>query len=230
MNLRPVEGFEHTGYAWQGGDLVWARAGGEVDHPRHLHRRWQPASRVVDASRVARAARALIEGMSAQSPGLLPWLAQRGPLPFPLHAAQAKFDAVRAALAADDVHAFAARAPALLGLGPGLTPSGDDFIGGAMFALALVPRSCWAPKMRSLRATIGAAARQATNPISAALLADLMAGAAYRPLHEWLDALDSGDVRSARCAFAAVLALGASSGADIASGLLLALATHSTTA
>jgi len=91
----------------------------------------------------------------------------------------------------------------LLGLGPGLTPSGDDFIGGflivsrhqrvAEWALALAPRR--------------------TNKISAAHLAAAAAGEAAAALH---NALGGGPLTP-------LLALGHSSGWDMLTGAIAAL-------
>jgi hypothetical protein len=81
--------------------------------------------------------------------------------------------------------------------------------------------------MPSLQATIQAAcsdaATPASNPISAALLADNMAGTSYGQLHDMLDALESNDSRFIAAATDALLRLGSSSGADLAAGLLLVL-------
>src|SRR6266513_1697561 len=55
---------------------------------------------------------------------------------FPLEAAAARARALASACAADRPAEAAQAAWALLGLGAGLTPSGDDYVGGAFFARA----------------------------------------------------------------------------------------------
>lgn len=223
--LRKVAGFEATDYAWQHGRIVWAGAQAGGDHPRNAWRPWQPAPLACDARRLQSGARVCMGLLAGWPPqGLLPWLGG-APLPFPLDRAAPRFDAVRDALRANDLPAFEAAAQRVLGLGPGLTPSGDDFIGAILFALAHLPRTGWQVDLPALRGRIRAAAVSATNLISAALLDDLMAGRSHRALHEMLAALDSGDVAGIEAAAQALLRIGASSGADMLAGLLLAFCT-----
>ncbi len=176
--------------------------------------------------------------------GLLAWWVGAD-LPFPLHRAAARLNALHAALAAGDACALQAAALRLLGLGPGLTPSGDDVLGGALFALAHggdVRLKAALPGIRSaLLACATHPEHPATNPISAALLGDLMAGCSHRALHALLDtwheaaapdawqglATTPGD-RTANAvqavqAVQAVLSIGASSGADMLTGVLMGL-------
>jgi hypothetical protein len=108
----------------------------------------------------------------------------------------------------------------LLGLGDGLTPSGDDCVGGALFAChALAGGSASTdPAIAALLAE----ARARTHPISAQLLADLAAGEGWAPLHALLAAL-AGDPATTTVAARAVVALGHSSGWDLLAGFLAAL-------
>lgn len=223
--LRPVAGFESTAYAWAGRRLVWAGADAQTDHPRNWHRPWSPVPLATDAAALRAGARMAIAQLARwPARGLLPWLAGEA-LPFPLHLAQARFEALRVALHDNNVQALAAVAPRLLGLGPGLTPSGDDLLGGVFFALAHAPRPHWAGKLRALQRELHRAARAgATNPISAALLHDLMRGRGWRVLHEMLAALQARQAGQIDAAAHALLALGATSGADLLCGLLLTLA------
>lgn len=223
--LRKVAGFEATDYAWQHGRIVWAGAQAGSDHPRNAWQPWQPAPLRCDAQRLQRGASACMVLLARRPPlGLLPWLCG-GRLPFPLDRAAPRFDAVRDALQGNDCHAFEAAALRVLGLGPGLTPSGDDFIGAILFALAHAPRAEWQGALLAMRAHIRSAAANATNLISAALLDDLMAGRSHRALHEMLAALDSGEAAGIEAAAQALLRIGASSGADMLAGLLLAFCT-----
>ncbi len=251
LPLQQIAGFERSAYARLHGRIVWAGQGACTDHPRNAWRPWQPAPWCGDAAALAAGARlcwmqlepkaddvapgaaprAVLPSVaaagddSASLPGLLAWLHSQ-PLPFPLQRAAARFDAVRAALWANDLQAFEAAALRVLGVGPGLTPSGDDFIGAIFFALSHAPRPSWQSDMPALQRRVLTAAEHATNPISAALLEDLIAGSSYRALHELLAALQSGSPQAIWCACQALLRVGASSGADMLAGLLLALITH----
>lgn len=75
---------------------------------------------------------------------------------------------------------------ALLGLGPGLTPSGDDALGGAMIALHALGRNDLASRMAE---AVSLKAAQATNSISRAHLEVAASGQGGGPLHNALAAL-----------------------------------------
>jgi hypothetical protein len=118
-------------------------------------------------------------------------------------------------VADDDAAAVAAAAHTLLGLGPGLTPSGDDFVGGALFACRLVARgAAWDAAV----ARIVADAATLTHPISARLLADLAAGEGWAPLHDLAVALARRNAPAALVAALRLTALGHTSGWDILAG------------
>jgi hypothetical protein len=223
--LQKIPGFEATGYALQRGRVVWA--GAATRHPRCVTSAWRPAASPLDPERLRAGAATCLARLSSFAPkGLLLWLTGR-PLPFPLDAAAPRFDAIRAALDSGDLAGFGAAALRVLGLGHGLTPSGDDFLGGALFALHHAPRPGW----RSYRAvldTIRRAATTRTNVISAALLDDLIAGASHAELHALLAALQNDSAPDIDFACAALLRLGASSGADLLAGVLVALSTTPT--
>ncbi|MCZ7562685.1 MAG: DUF2877 domain-containing protein [Burkholderiales bacterium] len=144
--------------------------------------------------------------------------------PFPLEAAVPQVDALGAALAAGDAGAAARAAYPLLGLGPGLTPSGDDFVGAALcvrlFAARVEGRqAAW----QAAAARLVAAAPARTNEVSATLFGDLVAGETYAPLAALLRALAAGDCHGARGAARALAALGHSSGWDMLAGCVLGL-------
>jgi hypothetical protein len=125
-----------------------------------------------------------------------------------------------AACADDDPASATVAAVALLGLGQGLTPSGDDYVGGALFARrVLACRASAAPAWRQAARTIVAAAPARTHPISAALLGDLAAGLGWAPLHDLAAALAAGDGGAAVAAARALTRLGHSSGWDLLAGL-----------
>ncbi len=225
--MKPVPGFESTAYGYLRGRIVWAGEGAVTDHPRHATRPWQNQPSTFDPQRLRDGAFNCLALFAPGKPvleakGLMLWLTAQ-PLPFPLDAAAARFDAVRAALQSNDLAALQAGVLRVLGLGHGLTPSGDDFVGGVFFAQAHAPREAWGHEIGLAKAALRLAAQSSTNVISAALLDDLMDGVSYRALHELLVALQ--DTRATEIAAAAgqVLRIGASSGADMLAGLLLAL-------
>ena len=123
----------------------------------------------------------------------------------------------------DDAAAAATAGEPLLGLGPGLTPSGDDFVGGVLFARhVLAPGdTAWSAAAASLVER----ARTRTHPVSAALMTDLAHGEGHEPLHDLIDALADGDAPDrARRAVEQLGRLGHSSGWDMLTGVLVGLA------
>lgn len=105
---------------------------------------------------------------------------------------------------------------ALAGWGPGLTPSGDDFLAGLMLAL-------WAQQgeaARPLCARIVAAAAPRTTRLSGAFLRAAAEGLADQRWHTLLHALAGACDAAVATAAQAVLAFGASSGLDMLTGFL----------
>jgi hypothetical protein len=225
--MRKIFGFENTDYAYLGDEIVWAGTNPMTSHPRVVGTRVTPLS-LRDISPTSQGqtktgARICLNEIAAtDTHGLLLWLTDRD-LPFPLNHAKPRFDAVRTALQANDIQAFEEAALRVLGLGNGLTPSGDDFLGGIFFALAHKSHPKWLLGLPALQGNLRMACEQSTNPISAALLSDNMAGTSYGVLHDMLNALESNDVKKIKNAREALLHLGSSSGADLLAGLLLAL-------
>ena len=122
--------------------------------------------------------------------------------------------------ARDDVATAMAIGERLLGLGPGLTPAGDDLVGGAFFARRLSASDlAWADAAAMIRAR----APTRTHPISATLLGDLLDGSGYAPLHDLALALARSDGPNALQAAARLTRIGHSSGWDILTGFLGAL-------
>lgn len=126
------------------------------------------------------------------------------------------------ALAADDGPAAASAADGLLGLGPGLTPAGDDVLAGALAALFLLlpPRAARAGAWAGLDRVVGESAAARTTTLSAALLGCARRGQVAAPAADLLRAL-TGDGDVGLTARALVL-VGHSSGRDLAAGILLA--------
>jgi hypothetical protein len=152
---------------------------------------------------------------------------------FPLDHAADHARRFLAACAGDDAPAATAIGERLLGLGPGLTPAGDDLIGGAFFGVITWRASHGAPKppdarssdaaWREAAAVIRERARERTHRISATLLGDLLDGEGYAPLHDVAHALARGDSAAALDAAARLVRIGHSSGWDLLAGVLGAL-------
>ena len=108
-------------------------------------------------------------------------------------------------------NALAGEAEQLIGLGPGLTPSGDDYFGGMLVALRLTGRSMQADGLwRWLQPRL----KQRTSAISAAHLYAAAAGEAHEALHDVL----SGDLDLNR-----IDAIGHCSGWDALAGAVAVL-------
>jgi hypothetical protein len=144
------------------------------------------------------------------------------PLGFPLDAARAHADALARACAADDPPQAATAAGALVGLGPGLTPAGDDFTGGAFFARARLARAgvVEAAAWQTAASAVKTAAARLTHRIGVALLGDLLAGEGWAPMHELAAALARDDELAALDAARRLTRLGHSSGWDLLAGFI----------
>ncbi len=193
----PFAGLSAGQFAWVGGGRVCA---GDLEV--RVGRWWNPrqAPALVRpehlASRTARLARIL----RARRRSLSPAVAGR---------------AGRLADALDGRHPVSTGVD-LIGLGEGLTPSGDDVLSGVLLALRHLGRPDCADR---LWAAVAGEVRSRTTALSATLLAaaadgdavpeavDVLAGlAGHRPLEPAVDRL---------------LAVGATSGSDVAHGLLV---------
>jgi hypothetical protein len=130
----------------------------------------------------------------------------RRPTPLP--------DRVRAAQAAVDP-ADLSRPSRLLGRGDGLTPQGDDVLAGYLAGAA-----AYGVPADDVRALVDAEAASRTTTLSAALLRHAAAGEAIPQVHGLLDALDGR--RPLDPALAELFAVGHTSGAALASGVVAA--------
>jgi Protein of unknown function (DUF2877) len=155
-------------------------------------------------------------------------LLMRGAPPFPLDLAGPLVHRFAEALARNNLEQVESTAIPLLGLGSGLTPSGDDLVGGALFARTLTaPRE---PAWQRLGERIIAIAPTRTHAISAALLTDLIHGATYGVLHDLVDALTASvPFATVIDAARALTAIGHSSGWDMLTGFLFALDSSTST-
>ncbi|TDL81259.1 DUF2877 domain-containing protein [Palleronia sediminis] len=155
--------------------------------------RWSPpAPPVFDPRAMARGLAVLRRAAPARVPdgGLGAWLCPDRPQGAVLRAAAGHLGAIAdwaAGPAAQGVPAGAVAA--LLGLGPGLTPSGDDFLAGALVALR---RAGLAGPHDALAACIAQEGPRRTHAISLAHLDAAARGWLHADLHAALDALARG--------------------------------------
>ena len=107
---------------------------------------------------------------------------------------------------------------ALIGLGAGLTPAGDDFVGGAMIALRAQGKPEVADRIAAWALPLAATN---TNRISRAHLECAAAGEGHEFLHELLSSL--GDREKSEAALGKLSRIGHTSGVDAAAGALLGM-------
>ena len=108
----------------------------------------------------------------------------------------------------------------LLGLGPGLTPSGDDVLCGVLVALHAVGRSA---DTRALGTSIAAVAPALTSPLSCAYLAAAAEGQAAESLHLAVNAVLAGDLQQLPRLVIEVGRHGHTSGWDALAGAVMVL-------
>lgn len=129
--------------------------------------------------------------------------------------------------AADGLAGVWEAASRLIGLGPGLTPAGDDFVGGLLFAIEQVARAHPGRVHRdhARRRAFLEHVRTATNQISYAILCDLAHGHGPEPMHSLLQSLlDGEEPGRALSAARAITKIGHTSGWDLLAGMLSGLA------
>lgn len=233
-------------FARVGGTLVWAGPDQAALHPRavlldsplpgtvselarlsvdHLTP-WRPRGPAsVDGARVTAGARALLErlGDLGTPLGFGVLLTGRPPT-FPLDAARSLVASLADACTAGSAEEARVAACPLIGLGPGLTPSGDDLVGAVFFSRTVLASNAedgrrWSDAGRTLVAEASAA----THPISAVLLGDLVGGQAHAPLHDLAGALVAAGDGDVLAAAKRVVAIGHSSGWDMLTGLVIGL-------
>jgi hypothetical protein len=110
-------------------------------------------------------------------------------------------------------------ADALIGLGAGLTPSGDDFLGGLLFAVKTLQAAY--PDLNFNHSIPIETYRPRTHVISFTLLRDLASGQASAPLHHIINGLLRGEPFESIYPFIRQLTqIGHSTGWDLLAGLL----------
>jgi hypothetical protein len=235
----PLASFPDAPYYEAGGEIVWVGSRLPAMHPRAVVTaapvargeiaRFGPLPGAAWAPRLPEPSRAVVAsarrlarriGEFGEPRGFGTVLVGATPA-FPLDLAVPRVHALATAYRADDRAAVRRASRALLGLGGGLTPSGDDLVGGALFGRLLVAAD--AAPWRALGAALAAEAERSSHAISAALLADLAAGASFAPLHATAEALARGDGDAAVGSARVLAALGHSSGWDMLAGLVIGI-------
>lgn len=183
--------------------------GGEVRTAgyRLVVRRWWSPERVTRGARSRSAAASLCALLDADLPGA-------SPLPAEVLRARAAGVEAGLALAEGSTAVAAATLLGVLGLGPGLTPSGDDVAAGVVLA----GRALGLPGTAAVSRELAAAARTSTNAVSAGLLAEAAAGRSAAVVVRAVDALIGR--APVEPSLRALLSLGHYSGGDLASGML----------
>lgn len=129
-------------------------------------------------------------------------------------------EGLRRALAAGEVSSAQEYVRRLVGLGPGLTPSGDDFLVGVATACALRG----ARERLSVLAAVVEENAHRTNRISYATMAHAVRGRVRESIVALAHALVEGDVGLIRARAQWVIGIGATSGTDIVAGMMAGLA------
>ncbi len=123
-------------------------------------------------------------------------------------------------LRSGDLAEIRASAAGLAGLGPGLTPAGDDFLVGVVLGLW----AAWPPaEVLPLARLIVRTAAPRTTRLSAAWLAAAARGETDAVWHDLLASLSTGWEREINAAGQRILARGHTSGADALAGFWMAL-------
>lgn len=121
------------------------------------------------------------------------------------------------ALAIADLPSSMMAAKRLAGSGIGLTPSGDDFIMGALYAAWIIHPPETAARIAKEIATTAA---PMTTSLSAAWLNAAAKGEAGILWHKLFDALISGETSTIEFHMSNILSIGATSGADALAGFI----------
>jgi uncharacterized protein DUF2877 len=111
----------------------------------------------------------------------------------------------------------------LIGLGSGLTPSGDDFIGGLLFAHQIL-RTTYPDCITGELAMMADTYRTRTHAISFTVLKDLADGHAIEPLHQIINGFLYGkSIESIYPFFSQLAQVGNSTGWDMLAGFVTGL-------
>lgn len=115
-------------------------------------------------------------------------------------------------------------ATSLIGLGPGLTPAGDDFLMGLFAVFNIWNSPCYSNK--SFCEEVVIKAKNLTNDISYCALEKAAGGKVRESIIVLLNALFEGSEEELIASLSKVLAIGSSSGTDISLGIVAGLETN----
>ncbi len=248
-DAQSIPGFAHTPYLHVSGEIIWLGSDLAELHPRavilekpfvikgklqHFDtsaiRPWYPQRsmvKVADLPRLVAACRRLFEPLHSLGPvrGFGAMLLDQEP-EYPLKLAIRNIENIACGFRKDSPeHVYQAALP-LIGFGSGMTPSGDDFIGAALFGRALLEKrnaldvDTWDEVGRRLIAK----ARDRSHIISATLMADLVHAQSFAPLHQLSEALVHGESQAeALAAIRELVSIGHSSGWDMLSGFIVGI-------
>ena len=132
-----------------------------------------------------------------------------------------ELDGLQTALSTDDLSRATGVAARIAGLGPGLTPSGDDLLAGAMGFHAWAEAAGHADTGGPMRAAISDAAVPRTTRLAGQLLRAAAGGHVAAPVVALLSSIFRRD-RAFPPDLAPILAIGETSGADMLAGIRLA--------
>ena len=129
-------------------------------------------------------------------------------------------EALSAALSSGDPAAAGAAAARIAGLGPGLTPSGDDLLAGALAFSAWGERAGVLPPGGALRSAVRDAAAPHTTRFAAQMLVAAARGHVFAPVARLLGILLRRETVGPPD-IAPLLAVGETSGGDMLTGVIL---------
>ncbi len=239
----PLAAFTDAPYLEAAGEIIWVGAQLPALHPRavmtsvaqpcgvalHLDslpdKGWLPNLPRLDeaaANKLVASAKRFGHTLAAEkSPRGFGALLAGQAAEFPLNIATTRVHELTAAYARNDVDSVVHTTRALLGFGAGLTPSGDDLTGAALFGRRLVaPHSLgWAVAADTLSREV----RTRSHAISAALFHDLAHCQSFAPLHAVAETLANDDIEGAMCAARTLTAIGHSSGWDMMTGFMIGI-------
>ena len=245
--LETVAEFDDAPYRRAGDEIIWVGNGDVAMHPRAvvLHdAAWPLAGARLEAGALTpwrppqwspsfAAAATMRAGCARLHRDVLRIGAPKGfavmltgrPPDFPFARTASRLHNLAQAFHDAKVDAVYAAALPLLGLGPGLTPAGDDYVGAALFsrqAIAAAPADgkAW----RDLAMRLIDAAEPRTHAIGAALFRDLATGQSFAPLHRLTASLaEAASHNEALAAARALVAIGHSSGWEMLAGFIIGI-------
>jgi hypothetical protein len=240
---RPLAMFADAPYLEAAGEIIWVGARLPALHPRAVmtsvaqprgvtlrfdslpDEGWLPKLPDLDvasANNVIAGANKLGRALTAEkSPRGFGTLLAGRTAEFPLNLAAARVHELMDGYARNDADSAVESSLALLGVGTGLTPSGDDLAGAALFGRRFVApdSSEWAVAAETLSREVEAR----SHAISAALFRDMARCQSFAPLHAFTAMLANDDIEGAMRAARTLTSIGHSSGWDMLTGIMIGI-------